>query len=221
MTVRERFDEELGSLQNKLKELCSFAANALEQSLIALENYDVKLAEQIIKDDVKANIMYEEIHDSAILLIAKQQPVAIDLRKIMMALKISTELERIADFAENISKSAIRIGKKIDTTDRPYQNIKKMLEIGKDMLKESIESFINEDTQLAKKVADMDDQVDALNRDTIETLFKMNQENPNDIPEILQLLLVSRYLERAADHITNIAENVFYLVKGKHYDLNE
>lgn len=221
MTVRGHFQVELEELQDKLRLLCDFADDALDKAIASLENHDVTLAEKVIQDDVKANELYEEIHDTAILLIAKQQPVAIDLRTIIMSLRIATDIERIADFAENIAKTTIRLGKKPNHDEKPYINIKKMYFISKEMLQQSIIAFLDVNTKLAKEVAEMDDQVDHLYREAIETLFEMNKNNHTlELDEIMQLLFVCRYLERLADHITNIAESVFYLVKGRHYDLN-
>jgi phosphate transport system protein len=218
MAVRERFDEELKGLQYSLIELGNFAVDALGKSLEALETQNMELALEIMEDDKKANILEEEINDKAILLIAKQQPVAIDLRRVIVAIKIANDIERIADFAVNIAKSTIRIGK--EPLIKPLEHIKKMHEINKEMLKLSLEAYNEEDIVKAKQVAEMDDQVDSLYGITIKDLLQLNQEKPEFIPQITQISFVSRYLERAADHTTNIAESVFYLVKGKRYDLN-
>lgn len=218
MVVREKFEEELRELQNRLIELGNFSAAALTSSLEALENQDIELALKIIEDDSKANILEEEINDFAILLIAKQSPVAVDLRRIIVAIKIANDIERIADFGVNIAKSAIRIGK--EPLVKPIEHIKQMHKLTLEMLSLSIESFGEEDLSKAKKIAEMDDQVDDLYGETIRELLKLNQENPSYTAQITQLSFICRYLERAADHTTNIAENVFYLVKGKRYDLN-
>lgn len=218
MVVREKFEEELRELQNRLIELGNFSADALTSSLEALENQDIELALKIIEDDSKANILEEEINDFAILLIAKQSPVAVDLRRIIVAIKIANDIERIADFGVNIAKSAIRIGK--EPLVKPIEHIKEMHKLTLEMLSLSLESFGEEDLSKAKKIAEMDDQVDDLYGQTIRELLKLNQENPSYTAQITQLSFICRYLERAADHTTNIAENVFYLVKGKRYDLN-
>jgi phosphate transport system protein len=218
MVVREKFEEELNQLQNKLIDLGNFASNALTKSLEALENRDIELALKIIEDDALANILEEEINDFAILLIAKQSPVAVDLRRIIVAIKIANDIERIADFAENIAKSAIRIGK--EPLVKPIEHIKQMHRLTLKMLSLSLEAFGEEDLAKAKKIAEMDDEVDDLYGVTIRDLLELNTSNSKQSPQITQLLFICRYLERAADHTTNIAENVFYLVKGKRYDLN-
>ncbi|MFE8702461.1 phosphate signaling complex protein PhoU [Cytobacillus sp. FJAT-54145] len=219
MVVRERFQYDIKELQKKLIELGEFADNALKKSVEALETKNIELALEIMDDDNKADIMYEEINDFAILLIAKQSPVAIDLRRIIVAIKIATDIERVADFAVNIAKSTIRIGNEEHV--KPIVHIKEMYEITSKMLKLSLEAFTEEDVVKAKQVADMDDKVDSLYGETIQELLRINQQKPEFLPQITQLSFTCRYLERAADHVTNIAESIFYVVKGRHYDLND
>ncbi|MFS8652186.1 MAG: phosphate signaling complex protein PhoU [Caldibacillus sp.] len=222
MSARERFDDELKKLQNKLAELCNFAQQALAKSINAFANRDLNACIEIIDGDNTADLLYEEINDDSILLIAKQQPVARDLRKIVITIKMATDFERVADFAVNIAKSTIRLEEKPDEdVQRVISRLIRMYEISNQMLVEGLKAFENEDIQLAKKVAEMDDEVDDLYGVTIKELFKLNQEKPDSFDTVTQLLLICRYLERTADHITNVAENVIYLVKGKHFDLNE
>ncbi|WP_077213979.1 phosphate signaling complex protein PhoU [Bacillus dakarensis] len=218
MVVREKFQDELNELQTMLLELGDFADNALSKSLEALETKNIELALEIMEDDTKADLLYEEINDFAILLIAKQAPVAIDLRRIIVAIKIATDIERIADFAVNVAKSTIRIGNEEHV--KPIENIKKMYQITSEMLEISLKAFGEEDVIMAKKVEDMDDEVDSLYGKTIRDLLEVNHQKPEYTSQITQLLFTCRYLERTADHVTNIAESVFYLVKGRHYDLN-
>ncbi len=219
MVVRGKFDEDLKTLHGKLLELGNFAVNALNKSLESLENKDIELALKILEDDAEANIMEEEINDFAILLIAKQQPVAVDSRRLIVAIKIATDIERMADFAVNIAKSTIRIGN--EPLVKPIEHIKQMHQLSVEMLTLSLEAYNEEDLGKAKKVAQMDDQVDDLYGQTIKDLLSLAQSKPEQLAQITQLSFISRYLERAADHVTNIAENVFYLVKGKRYDLNQ
>lgn len=218
MSVREKFDIDLKELQEKLLEIGNFAEEALTKAIIALESQDLEKALEIIDNDANANLMYEDINDFAILLIAKQQPVAIDLRRIIVAIKIATNIERIADFAVNIAKSTIRIGS--EPLVKPIVHIKEMHKITSEMLKLSLEAFNDEDIIKAKKLAQMDDKVDDLYGQTIRDLMQINMQKPESLPQILQLSFICRYLERSADHITNIAESILYLVKGRQYDLN-
>ncbi|MGJ7921374.1 phosphate signaling complex protein PhoU [Neobacillus sp. LXY-4] len=219
MVVREKFNEDLKELQNKLLEIGNFAIDALGKSVEALDTGNVELALKIMEDDSDADLMEEEINDFAILLIAKQQPVAIDLRRIIVAIKIANDIERIADFATNIAKSAIRIGN--EPLIKPLEHIKQMHQITSEMLRLSLEAFNEEDVNKAKMVAEMDDQVDDLYGQTIKDLLEINQKNPEHMSQVNNLSFVCRFLERAADHVTNIGEHVFYLVKGRRYDLNK
>ncbi|MGM0835739.1 MAG: phosphate signaling complex protein PhoU [Bacillota bacterium] len=220
MTVRGQFQIDLNALRDKLLELGSLAEIALGKSINTLTNKDIDQALQIIEDDYKADRLDEEINDFAILLIAKQQPVAVDLRRIIVAIKISTDVERIADFAVNIAKSTIRIGEKSEDLI-PIEKIVKMHNIATEMLSLSLKAYYDEDVVLAKQVAEMDDQVDELYGENIRELLKLTKDYPDMIPQITQLSFICRYIERMADHTTNISENILYLVKGRHYELNE
>lgn len=220
MTVRGQFQLDLNTLRDKLLELGSLAEIALGKSINTLTNKDIEQALQIIEDDYKADRLDEEINDFAILLIAKQQPVAVDLRRIIVAIKISTDVERIADFAVNIAKSTIRIGEKSEDLIR-IDKIVKMHNIATEMLSLSLKAYYDEDVVLAKQVAEMDDQVDELYGENIRELLKLTKDYPDMIPQITQLSFICRYIERMADHTTNISENILYLVKGRHYELNE
>jgi len=219
MAVRGQFDANLKELQTKLMDLGNIAKIALERSIVALEEKDVDTALAIIEGDQKADDLEEEINDLAILTIAKQQPVATDLRRIIVAIKIASDLERIADFAVNVAKSTIRIGN--EPLIKPIHHIKEMHTITSEMIQLTLESFVEEDVAKAKRIADMDDKVDDLYGETIVELLTLNKEKPEFTAQITQLSFICRYLERAADHSTNIAEGVFYLVKGRRYDLNE
>lgn len=219
MVVRERFQIDLDDLQGKLLELGRLADEALRDSIEALETKNIELALEILDGDAEIDVLYEEINDFAILLIAKQAPVAIDLRRIIVAIKIATDIERIADFAVNIAKSTIRIG--IEEHIKPISYIKEMYKITSEMLSLSLKAFSEEDVIAAKNVAEMDDKVDELYGETIIELLEINRTRPDSIAQITQLSFVCRYLERAADHVTNIAESILYLVKGRDYDLNE
>jgi phosphate transport system protein len=216
MVVREKFEHELVELKTKIVSLAKLASISIERSFTSLENQDMDLALEIIEDDTKADLLEEEINDFAILLIAKQQPVAIDLRRIVAAIKIASDIERMADFGVNIAKSAIRIGQ----TPLLYSltDIKTMQKITLEMIDLSIEAFETEDIALARRIAEMDDKVDQLYGESIKSLLQLSN---NNLQQVTQLSFVARYLERTADHATNIAESIYYLVRGRHLDLNE
>ncbi|MDQ0224864.1 phosphate signaling complex protein PhoU [Metabacillus niabensis] len=218
MSIRERFEIDQKKLRDKLIEIGSLTEVALSKSIDALEKQNIEESLRIIKEDSRIDDLDEEINDLAIILIAKQQPVAVDLRRIIATIKISSDIERMADFAVNIAKSTIRIGDQ--PLVKPIHHIKKMHTIASSMLSLSIKAFNEEDIVLAKKVADMDDQVDALYGETLVEIIELMETKKEFSQQLIQLLFICRYIERTADHTTNISESIMYLVKGKRYDLN-
>lgn len=218
MPAREKFDYDLKTLQQKLLELGSLTETALNYSIQAFQHKNIELALQIIDNDSQIDTLEEEINDFAILLIAKQQPVAIDLRRIVIAIKIATDIERIADFAVDIAKAAIRMG------DRPFalkmEKIMQMHRVALEMVSIGLKAYYEEDVVLARKIAEMDDEVDELYGQIMRELLRLNATNQENALQINQFSLIARYIERIADHATNLGEHVVYLVKGKHYDLN-
>ncbi|MBM7693309.1 phosphate transport system protein [Peribacillus deserti] len=173
MVVREKFETELRELKELLIKQGIESLHALSNAFIALESRDFEAALEIIEDDVKINLLEEEINELAILLIAKQQPVASDLRGIIAAIKIAADLERMADFAVNIAIT-IRIGK--EPFIKPLTHLKQMHEMTIQMIDLSIKSFEKEDVILAKEVSEMDDKVDRLYGETIKSLLERAQE---------------------------------------------
>ncbi|HEU5139596.1 MAG TPA: phosphate signaling complex protein PhoU [Bacillales bacterium] len=219
MVTRENFQAELDELRNNLLQLGRLSESAAQNAVEALKNQDIETSLQIIDDDHKINELEEEINDQAILMIAKQQPVASDLRRIMVAVKIATDVERVGDFAENISKSTIRIGN--SPLIKPLEDIPKMAEIALKMLSDGLKAYYEEDVALARELAETDDKVDKMYGKLIQELLGLAADQPDNIAQITQLSFVCRYIERIADHATNIAESVIFLVKGKRYELND
>lgn len=221
MTIRGAFDTELRNLRQKLLELGSLSEIAVAKSINAFQNSDVLKAEEVISDDSRIDLLEEQINNLAINLLARQSPVAIDLRRIIVALKISSNLERVGDLAKDISKSTIRM------TDRSIQysdrNLQSMGQVAIEMLSLSLKAYIEEDVVLAKKIGDMDDKVDHLYGIMLQEIIKISSYQNHSqeyINQISQLSFVARYIERIADYTTNISEHVFYLVKGIRYELN-
>ncbi|CAG9612771.1 phosphate transport system regulatory protein PhoU [Bacillus sp. AFS018417] len=217
--VREQFQYDLQALQQKIIELGELAKQALEIAMEGLRTRDVEKALEVIDGDYRMDNLEEEINDFALMLITKQQPVASDLRRIFISIKTATDLERIADHAVNIAKSTIRLGEKEVSVS--LQNLENMFGIAIDMLQNVIQAYREENLTYAKKIAEMDDEVDELYGKAIREFISSIPDQPETIGQITQLSFIARYIERVADHSTNIAENVFYLVKGKHYLLNE
>lgn len=219
MSVREKFDIELHSSQDQLIQLSTMAVDALGKSIRALLNHDIDAALEVIEDDVQINRLEEEINDRVILLIAKQSPVATDLRRLIVIIKVATDMERVGDYAVNIAKETIRLGKEEHLA--PIAQIEKMHKLAATMLMQVIDAFVEEDVAKAKEIADLDDQVDDLYGQVLTQLMLAGSEDPGKISQITQLAFIGRYMERSADHATNIAEQLFFLVRGRHYDLNK
>ena len=216
--VREQFQGDLKALQQKVIELGELANAALLMAMEGLHTRDVEKALEVIDGDYRMDNLEEEINDLALMLITKQQPVASDLRRIFISIKTATDLERIADHAVNIAKATIRLGEKVAVS---LHNLDEMFAVANEMLHLALEAYEQENLTFAKQIAEMDDSVDEIYGKAIREFISSVPEQPEAITQITQLSFVARYIERVADHITNIAENVFYLVKGKHYLLNE
>lgn len=219
MSTRSKFDNKLNDLKDKLLEMESLAEIAVRDSLSALINHDIEKANQVIDGDDKIDALEHEIHDKALLLIARESPVAKDLRTLNVALKVSSEVERMADMAVNIAKSTLHIGN--EKHFKEILDIPKMMDLALEMVSMSIKAYIDEDVMLAQKCAEKDDEVDKMFGNLVHELIGMVPENPNATNQIIQLSFVCRFIERIADHSTNIAENVIYLVTGKTFNLNE
>jgi len=218
MVVREKFEQELREVQEQFISLSKLSISTLDKSITALLNHDVDSSLSIIQNDININRIEEEINDRVILLLAKQQPVATDLRRLIVMIKAAHDMERVGDYAVNIAKETIRIGKAEFVY--PIRNIEEMRTKTISMLEQVMIAFTEENVEKAREIASLDDQVDSLYGQTIQQLLKVGAEQPDKLSQITQLSFVCRYLERSADHATNIAEQLFYLVKGRHYDLN-
>ncbi|NIK13016.1 phosphate signaling complex protein PhoU [Alkalibacillus almallahensis] len=217
--ARENFTEQLDHLNSLLVEMGQLAQKAINQSILALQNQDVDQALKVIDEDDKINHLEETINEETIWLIAKEQPLASDLRRLISTLKITTDLERIGDLAVNIAKSVIRIGD--EPLVKPLEDIPRMATITQEMVEDVLNAYASEDLVQAQKVADTDDQVDEMYGKIVQELMEMMAKHPEQIAQITQLAFICRFLERVADHTTNISEGIIYLVKGKVYDLND
>jgi phosphate transport system protein len=211
--MQRHFDEELGELKTKLVLMACLAEDQIDKALAALVSRDSALACRVIEQDHKVNAYDVEIDEDCIRLLALHQPAARDLRLVTTAMKISTELERISDLAENISERAIELNEEPQL--KPYIDIPRMGSLARMMVKESIDAFVKNDSALARKVLADDDIVDDLMEQVFRELMSFMIENPHTITRAIRLSFIGKYLERIADHATNIAELVVYLVEGK------
>lgn len=207
------FETELDLLKQTLLRMAGKAEAMIHKSVQALVQRDMSLSEEIphIEDDV--NRLQLEIDDRAFKLLALRQPMAHDLRLIIAAMKISGDLERIADQAVNIQENT-KILLQFPLL-KPLIDIPKMAEIATDMLRDSLDAFVESDAAKARMVVTRDDEVDGLKNQVFRELLTYMISDPRTIQVGLQLILVARHLERIADHATNIAEDVVYLVEAK------
>jgi len=207
------FDEELKYLNEKLLEMARLAEEAISLAVKALVDRDAKLAEQVIQADEAINSLEIEIDELCLKLLALQQPLAIDLRFIASALKINNDLERIGDQAVNIAERTLDLLKQ--PLLKPLIDIPRMATLAQKMVKDSLDAFVNRDTNLARDVCERDDRVDDLNDQIFRELLTYMMQDPKTIPRAVDLILVGRHLERIADLATNISEDVVYLVNGQ------
>ncbi len=218
MTTRKEFDLGLEKLHNLLIEMGTFVENALADSMAALKDVNVEQAKIVIAKDPQLNQMEEKIMEIGSKLIATQQPVAKDLRSILSAFRIASDLERMGDLSVDVAKVVLRLeGQELI---KPLIDLPRMAEIVQLMTYEAIQSFVQENVDLAYKMAKDDDQVDALYGQITRELYSLMMENPRNITQSSLLSFVGRYLERFGDHATNIGESVVYLVTGSRPDLN-
>jgi phosphate transport system protein len=212
ITIRH-FDQELDDLKQKLLRMGAAVENQIQTSLRALVGRDTELAQQVIENDLRINSLDVQVDEDSIRLLALHQPTAKDLRFITTAMKISTELERMSDLAENIAERALELNEEPQL--KPYIDIPRMGNWTLRMVKDSLDAFVNRDAALARKVCADDDFVDDLTQQLFRELLSFMIENPKTITRAIRLTFIGKYIERIADHATNVAELVVYLVEGK------
>ena len=221
--MRQNFENNLEELKGKVTDMGELSIIALERAFKALETQDVEIALKVIEADTAIDNLELDINQVAIWIMAKEAPISRDLREIIGVLKISTGIERVADFAVNIAKSTIKIGHtEIGHTKYLLEitHLEKMKDLSIEMLRKALQSFLEENIVLAKEVGVLEDEVDQYSGETYKKLIAYLSEHPEETNQLVQLLFVNRYLERTADHITNIAESAAYLIKGQIYDFN-
>ncbi|OWR29025.1 phosphate transport system regulatory protein PhoU [Saccharibacillus sp. O23] len=218
MVRRHDFDTGLNQLRELLIKMGNRMDEALKAAIESLKTSDLSKAEEVIRKDSELNALEEEILELGSQLIITQQPVAKDLRRIIVAFKISSDLERMGDLARDIARVTVRLDGQ--AAAKPLVDIPRMAEIASTMITESIRSYMDENTDLAYKMAKDDDEVDELYGAMLRELYALLIEKPESAPQMMLLQMVGRYIERIADHATNIGENVVFLVTGRRPDLN-
>jgi phosphate transport system protein len=206
------FQQELDQLKAKLLEMSALVEAAVYRSVQAVVEKNEELANGVLKNEARINQLEIEIDDQAIGLLALQAPLATDLRLITAAIKINNDLERIGDLSVSIAQSALALLK--DPVIRPLIDIPHIAGLAQGMVRKSLDAFVSRDAELARSVLSSDDAVDNLRTASYHELISFMESNPGQIPQAVRLLSVVRNLERIADHSTNIAEDVLFLVKG-------
>lgn len=206
------FEEKMSWLQDKLQQMGNLVEGAIAKSVEALKTQDLKLAQAVIDGDDQIDDLEREIEEKILEVIATQQPMAKDLRRVATLFKMISDLERMADYATSIAKITLRIANQ--PLIKPLVDIPRMAIISQKMVKQSLDAYVREDVELARAVGKDDDEVDNLYSQIFRELLTIMMENPKTITQATHLLFVGRWLERISDHATNIAEEVIFLVTG-------
>jgi len=206
------FEDEFQSLSDSLKEMGALVAHSVQRSVLSLVEKDPDYAHQVIRDESRIDQMEIRIEDMATSLIVREQPVARDMRLVVSAIKITTDLERMGDLAVHIAERAMSL---MSQPPLPEDiNFGEITSIVESMVLGSLDAFVKRDPQLARGIMEMDDAVDTARTRIQQQLVELMQKEPSTIPRALDYLIVARKLERIGDHATNIAEDVIFLTQG-------
>jgi len=210
--MKLHFDDELKELKNLLLKMGILVEEMIERAITALLERKSALAFEIVKADKKIDRIEIEIDEVAHNLMARRQPIAHDLRLITMILKINSTLERVGDHAVNIAEKSVMI---TEGTEVHLEKLERMAAVSKEMLRDSLNAFMDDNADLAKSVLVRDDEVDGLNKDLYEILQEKMKENSKEVSSDVHLIMIAHNFERIADLATNIAEDVIYVIEGR------
>lgn len=208
------FDADLRELSDKVREMGSIDDRQIRDAIKALEMRDIRLAKEVIAADDQVDALQAGIEQKAVVTIARRQPMAVDLREIVGALRISNDLERIGDLAENVAKRALLLTEEFRVNEVMLQ-LRRMVQLVLDQLSAVLQSYERRDVALALTVWRKDREVDAMNSSLFRELLTYMMENPRNITFCTHLLFCAKNIERMGDHATNIAETVYYIVQGQ------
>ena len=210
--TRIRFQQSLEDLKENLLVMAGLAEQAIQRAIEAYRVRDLSICDLVSRSELAINRLERDIDQAALDLLAMEQPMAIDLRFILSVIKINADLERVGDAAKSIS-DRVRHMEKMAAVDLPV-DIPRMAALASEMVRKSLQAFIEADAAISRTVLTMDDAVDAMNRAAYKALTKVMAEEAHNAPQALNALMISRNLERVADHATNIAEDVIFWVEG-------
>lgn len=211
--IDKQYEQELKLLKEDILKMGGLVEETIARSMKGLVERDSKIAEEVIRKDPEVNQLEMAIDERCLQLLALRQPAASDLRFITIGLRASKDLERMGDLAVNIAEQSIELNKEPQL--KPYIDLPKMAAKTQQMVKQSLDAFVKREAELAQAVCEMDDEVDSLNDRVFEELVTLMKKDSEAVSRAVRLLLISRHFERIADHATNIAEEVIFMVKGK------
>lgn len=218
-SVRTAFADELKELEQDLLKMGSAVEQMLHKSIQALVTRNTALAQEAVDMDDVVDEYNLSIENKCLRLLALQQPMARDLRTIAATMKIITDIERAGDYAVDIAKTAIQLSDK--PLFKPLVDIPKMADLVKHMLRETLAAFVNRDLKLIQRMIEHDDEVDHLNRALQDELVDYMRKDPEVVSQAIGLVMITRYLERIADHLTNVGERVYYVETGEIKELHQ
>ena len=207
------YDKELDTLERRIAEMGGIAEKMVVDAMDALSQADLTLAHQVVATDPRLDALQREIEEHAVLTIARRQPMAVDLREIIGAIRVAGDLERVGDLAKNIAKRSMKIGLEA-RVPRAIVGLKHMNEVATELMKDVLDAYAQRDVERARAVWERDAELDALEDSVFRDLLTHMMEDPRNISFCAHLLFCSKNIERIGDHATNIAETVFYLVTG-------
>ncbi|MDR0289385.1 MAG: phosphate signaling complex protein PhoU [Treponema sp.] len=218
--TRMKFLEELNRLRHDVLSMATKVEEDLGKALSALKNNDTELAKEVKADDAVVNALQLKIEDEAAIVIATQQPVARDLRELVSIFKITSNLERAGDYTVHLAKAAIKLSEE-QPSFPSMEHLERMAETAQEMIRSAISAYLSQDADEARRIAALDDKIDVEHKALIEEVLNLMKEQPRLIKKAVRLLKTSGYMERLGDHVTNICEEVIYMVNGTHEELNE
>lgn len=213
MTVQRHFDEDIRHLTEQLLRLGAMVEDSISDSIRALVDRDTDLAERVIKRDKEIDALELRIDQEVLELIAKMQPMAFDLRFVATIMKITPDLERIGDLAQDVCERAIELNR--EPRLKPMSELEALARAAQEMVRQALDAFVRRDAELAREVIERDDYVDQLTERSFRELLTYMAESPENVGRAIRLTFVGKYFERIGDSATNICEMVVYLVEGE------
>jgi len=217
MEIRQKFNSQMAEVYQHILRMGALVEEALHKALTAVRNHDMELAERVVKDDEAIDNYQNRIEDLCTVIIATEQPVATDLRELVTTIKIVSDLERIGDHARHLAKSVTKVSEPLMARALPL--IQEMTSHGISMVHQALTALSSRNTEQAKAVAAMDDDIDRMHKELYALIISIMKEHPDRIEEGTSLIYLNRFLERLGDHVSNICDWIVYARTGTHPEL--